>query len=200
MPELESLIEGGELRFVYKQFPALGPDSVTAALATECALAQGDFWTLHDWLFEQQAQWKGSGNVLREVIVGAVAGLGYNADVLDACLDAPETMTAAVADFQETQKFGFRGTPSFVLNGRLFPGFLPAETMLKLYVVVTGWDEQGVSFYAFVNPLVIWIWIGGLVLTLGGLIAWWPEGHPKTLSVQTKAESTNPVALGVAHD
>ena len=69
-----------------------------------------------------------------------------------------------------------------------------------LYVVVTGWDEQGVSFYAFVNPLVIWIWIGGLVLTLGGLIAWWPEGHPKTVSVQTEAESTNPVALGVAHD
>lgn len=141
MPELEPLIEGGELRFVYKQFAVLGPDSVTAALATECALAQGDFWTLHDWLFEQQAQWKGSGNV-REAIVGAVAGLGYDADVLDACLDAPETMAAAAADYQETQKFGFRGTPSFVLNGRLIPGFLPAETMLEL-ISVTAAEALG---------------------------------------------------------
>ena len=141
MPELEPLIEGGELRFIYKQFPVLGPDSVTAAIASECGLTQGDFWTLHDWLFEQQAQWKGSGNV-RDVIVGAVAGLGYDADALDACLDAPETMAAAVADYQETQKFGFRGTPSFVLNGRLIPGFLPAETMLEL-IAVTAAEALG---------------------------------------------------------
>jgi len=134
MPELEPLIEGGELRFIYKQFPALGPDSVTAALASECALAQGDFWTLHDWLFEQQNGWKGSGNV-REVIAQSVAALGYDAPAFDTCLDAPETMAAAVADFQETQKFGFRGTPSFVLNGRLIPGFLPAETFLGLIAV-----------------------------------------------------------------
>ena len=33
-----------------------------------------------------------------------------------------------------------------------------------------------VVFKALVNPLVSWIWVGGGVLTLGGLIAFWPFG------------------------
>lgn len=44
-----------------------------------------------------------------------------------------------------------------------------------LYIVLTGWETDGASFYIFVNPLVSWIWIGGLVLVIGGLITWWPE-------------------------
>ena len=146
MPELEPLIEAGDLRFVYKQFPALGPDSVTAALASECALAQGDFWTLHDWLFEQQSVWKGAGNV-REVIAQSVAALGYDAQALDACIDSEDATRSAAADYQETQKFGFRGTPSFVLNGRLIPGFLPAETFLEL-IAVTKAEALGQSLPA----------------------------------------------------
>jgi cytochrome c-type biogenesis protein CcmF len=47
-----------------------------------------------------------------------------------------------------------------------------------LYIVLTGWDESGASFFIFVNPLVMWIWFGGLVLVIGGLIAWWPRRQP----------------------
>jgi cytochrome c-type biogenesis protein CcmF len=45
-----------------------------------------------------------------------------------------------------------------------------------LYVILIGWDEEGTAaFKVLVNPLVNWIWIGGGVLVLGGLIAFWPE-------------------------
>ena len=45
-----------------------------------------------------------------------------------------------------------------------------------LYVILIGWDEDGTTaFKVLVNPLVNWIWIGGGVLFLGGLIAFWPE-------------------------
>ena len=45
-----------------------------------------------------------------------------------------------------------------------------------LYVILAGWDEEGTAaFKVLVNPLVNWIWIGGGVLVLGGLIAFWPE-------------------------
>jgi cytochrome c-type biogenesis protein CcmF len=45
-----------------------------------------------------------------------------------------------------------------------------------LYLVLIGWDEGGaVHFKALVNPLVIWIWIGGGLFLLGGLITFWPE-------------------------
>ncbi|MCB0080337.1 MAG: heme lyase CcmF/NrfE family subunit [Caldilineaceae bacterium] len=53
-----------------------------------------------------------------------------------------------------------------------------------LYIVLTGWEEQSATFFVFVNPLVSWIWIGGFVLVLGGLIAWWPERAPKVAMAQ----------------
>lgn len=134
MPELEPLIEAGDLRFIYKQFTALGPDSITAALASECALAQGDFWTMHDWLFESQSAWKGSGQV-RARIVAAAEELGYDATALEKCIDSDEASQAVAADYRETQRFGFRGTPSFILNGRLVPGFQPAEVFAELIAV-----------------------------------------------------------------
>ncbi len=45
-----------------------------------------------------------------------------------------------------------------------------------LYVILIGWDtDQSAAFKVLVNPLVMWIWIGGAVLMLGGLVAFWPE-------------------------
>ncbi len=51
------------------------------------------------------------------------------------------------------------------------------STLLEdLYVILVGWDEDGTAaFKVLVNPLVNWIWIGGGVFILGGLIALWPE-------------------------
>ncbi|MBI2942276.1 MAG: heme lyase CcmF/NrfE family subunit [Chloroflexi bacterium] len=41
-----------------------------------------------------------------------------------------------------------------------------------LYVVLTGWDETGrAGFVVFVNPLVMWLWIGGALLLAGALVA-----------------------------
>jgi cytochrome c-type biogenesis protein CcmF len=51
-----------------------------------------------------------------------------------------------------------------------------------LYVVLQGWDGDGaaarVSLAIFVNPLVNWIWAGGVLLLLGTLIALWPAPVP----------------------
>ena len=45
-----------------------------------------------------------------------------------------------------------------------------------LYVILIGQDVGGaIAFKALVNPLVSWIWIGGGVLVLGGLISFWPQ-------------------------
>ncbi len=55
-----------------------------------------------------------------------------------------------------------------------------------LYVVLTGWEDGKASLFIFVNPLILWLWLGGLVLTVGGLIAWWPEGQASREPVQRK--------------
>ncbi|MDO8491201.1 MAG: heme lyase CcmF/NrfE family subunit [Dehalococcoidia bacterium] len=45
-----------------------------------------------------------------------------------------------------------------------------------LYVILVGWDADGsASFKVLVNPAVAGIWVGGIVLFFGGLIAFWPD-------------------------
>ena len=45
-----------------------------------------------------------------------------------------------------------------------------------VWITLEGWDEDGVAtLRVLINPLVLWIWIGGTVVVLGGIIAFWPE-------------------------
>ena len=47
-----------------------------------------------------------------------------------------------------------------------------------LYVVLAGvvnGTEQAVYRFT-INPLVWWVWYGGMIVTLGGLIVMWPGG------------------------
>ena len=56
-----------------------------------------------------------------------------------------------------------------------------------LYVILVDWDEDGTAaFKVLVNPLVNWIWIGGGVFLLGGLVAFWPERKKLLVPAQVK--------------
>ncbi len=46
-----------------------------------------------------------------------------------------------------------------------------------LYAILAGYEEFGRTaiFKFLVNPLVLWIWIGGAAMTAGTIIAVWPE-------------------------
>ena len=46
-----------------------------------------------------------------------------------------------------------------------------------LYVILSGLtdDLSEATFKVFVNPLMMWIWVGGGVLVAGTLIAFWPD-------------------------
>lgn len=46
-----------------------------------------------------------------------------------------------------------------------------------IYVVLNGWDNGGASatFTIYINPLTAWMWVGGIVLVIGVLIAAWPH-------------------------
>ena len=51
-----------------------------------------------------------------------------------------------------------------------------------LYVILAGWEGTGetATFKAYINPLVNWIWVGGVVFILGTLIAAWPNPTEST--------------------
>ncbi len=50
-----------------------------------------------------------------------------------------------------------------------------------LYVLLAGYEEGGMraTFKFFINPLVTWIWTGGMMLTVGTIIAMLPDKREK---------------------
>lgn len=45
-----------------------------------------------------------------------------------------------------------------------------------LYLVLFSWDPSGqISLSAMINPLSGFLWVGGMVVLLGGVLAWWPR-------------------------
>jgi cytochrome c-type biogenesis protein CcmF len=57
-----------------------------------------------------------------------------------------------------------------------------------LYVILTAWTREGAAtLRLLVNPLVMWIWAGGLVLTVGAVIAMLPERRPAAARVGAPA-------------
>ena len=54
-----------------------------------------------------------------------------------------------------------------------------------LYVTLLAADPAtgSVTLHIFVNPLVVWIWIGGVIVVLGAVFAIWPERRVRTLAV-----------------
>jgi cytochrome c-type biogenesis protein CcmF len=68
-----------------------------------------------------------------------------------------------------------------------------------LYVIMAGFEPSGIiTLKVFINPLVSWLWIGGLVIIIGTLIAIWPERRlPDAIRPQTSGQPTTAAAPSV---
>jgi len=60
------------------------------------------------------------------------------------------------------------------------------------YVLLVDWQSsaQGITFKVYHNPLVNWLWVGGLVFILGTLVAAWPDREAEP----TRARATQSLA------
>lgn len=67
------------------------------------------------------------------------------------------------------------------------------------YVLLVDWQpisSQGATFKIYHNPLVNWLWLGGLVFILGTLIAAWPDRDPELDVVPSRSSSFAGVETG----
>jgi cytochrome c-type biogenesis protein CcmF len=73
-----------------------------------------------------------------------------------------------------------------------------------LYVTLLAHDPASgeVTLHVFVNPLVVWIWVGGAVVALGAVFAAWPERRavPAAAPAETPAPAPAPLAAGGSRD
>ena len=67
---------------------------------------------------------------------------------------------------------------------------LQSSWLDDLYVFVQGWDDNEVAeFQVFVNPLIVWLWIGCALYIAGGVLAWAPLSAPALVAVPARVDA-----------
>jgi cytochrome c-type biogenesis protein CcmF len=57
-----------------------------------------------------------------------------------------------------------------------------------VYVVLVGLTPDGLArISVFINPMMMWIWVGGLIMVIGSIIAVWPSRRPREASMPVPA-------------
>ena len=120
-PELRQVVhDDGKVKLVWKDWPILGPASVTAARMAVASRYQDKFEAAHDALMAVNS--KLTDGRIRE----ALAGANIDVDRLNRDLDANASAIDATLRRNNDQAaaFDFRGTPSFIVGKFRVPGVL----------------------------------------------------------------------------
>ncbi|HEY3908368.1 MAG TPA: DsbA family protein [Stellaceae bacterium] len=116
-PALESLLkQDPKLRLVYKEFPILGPVSVTAARAALAAQRQGKYDAFH------AAMMAARGNITDETVYQVAASVGLDVDRLKRDMASPAIAQQLKTNLALADQLDVHGTPAFVVGDRLVPG------------------------------------------------------------------------------
>ena len=114
LPVLErDLISPGTVRFEYRHYPFLGPESFDAAEASECARDQGAFREYHDALLQLTAREE---RLTRERLVSTARGLELDTHRFSLCLESGDKKPRVLEDLEYGSNLGVRGTPTLFLD------------------------------------------------------------------------------------
>jgi protein-disulfide isomerase len=115
---------GDKVRLVFRQYPlAMHANAQKAAEASLCAHEQGQFWAMHDLLFEEQK------SLTVADLKEKAARLGLDSTSFDVCLDEGRTAAQVNEDLQAGARAGVSGTPAVFVNGKFFSGAQPLEAI-----------------------------------------------------------------------
>lgn len=118
----ERLIRTGKVRWRYRDFPLdMHRHARLAAHAGACADDQGKYWEMNERIYSWEPRWPDHGNagsIFRTY--GKVLGLDLAR--YDECMASARYAGRIEAGRIEGTAAGVGSTPTFLINGRLFPG------------------------------------------------------------------------------
>jgi protein-disulfide isomerase len=126
-PSLEAMLkQDPNLRLVYKEFPILGPVSLTAAHAALAAKRQGKYDAFHDAMMEAR------GNITDDTVYRIAGSVGLNVDELKRDMASPELAQQIKANLKLADALDIRGTPAFVIGDKVVPGAADIDTLKSM--------------------------------------------------------------------
>lgn len=108
-----------DIQFQFRNFPLqqIHPNARAASRAAEAAAKQNKYWEMHDLLYEQQSGWESSSST-KTIFEGYAKQLGLNVQKFSTDFASEAVNKTINADYEEGNKQGVTGTPTFFLQGK----------------------------------------------------------------------------------
>jgi len=114
-------IATGKVRWIVRNYAFLGQESEWAAQAARCAQDQEKFWEYHDLLFKNQ-RGENIGTYSIENLKKFAASLSLDMKAFNECFDSGKYVKAVQDEGIEGRMKGVSSTPTFFINGLVYPG------------------------------------------------------------------------------
>ncbi len=123
---IEKLLqEDKKVRFIYKEYPILGPASVEASKASFASMRQNKFQKFHDTLINKKD------HVTADLIAQSAKEAGLDTDKLKKDMADPAIQKLIEESISLGQDIGVRGTPMFIINDNVYPGAMQYDELKK---------------------------------------------------------------------
>jgi protein-disulfide isomerase len=106
-----------DIRFVFKELPIISDASMEAARANIAAMPQGRYWAFHAALISYE------GDLTSAAIDRLARQSGIDVARMRRAMDSPDITRLLEENRAHAVDYGITGTPGFVINGELTPGF-----------------------------------------------------------------------------
>jgi protein-disulfide isomerase len=129
---LKDYVDTGKVKYYFRNYAFLGPASIVAANAAECANDQGKFWDFHNYLYKNQPSETDTSMYNTDTLTQTAVTLGMDGNAFRSCLDGKKFDSKVSQDLADGQKAGVNGTPSFFVNGMPLVGAVPYSNFKTL--------------------------------------------------------------------
>jgi protein-disulfide isomerase len=126
----------GDIRYVVKEFPILGDESILAsrfAIATLQVAGPEAYQKVNAGFYESFR-----GDVSLDTLTAFAKELGLDPTPIFAVMNNPEVTEVIAKNHILAQKLQIEGTPAFVLGDQMLRGYLPLKTMRDIVAEVRG--------------------------------------------------------------
>lgn len=123
-PSLEKVIaDDHHLRFVYKEFPVLGPVSTTAARAALAARKQGKYDAFH------RAMMATKGQITDQTVMDVAGSVGLDIVQLRRDMASPDVDKTLKENLALADALDITGTPGFIVGDTIIPGAISLDDL-----------------------------------------------------------------------
>ncbi len=125
----ELITSDGNIRFVLKEFPILGEQSLLSsqfAIAVRQLYGDDAYKAVHDALITLRS------DATPESLARVASDFGHDSDAIAARMQSPEIKAIIEANHALANTMDINGTPTFVINNTMVRGYVPLEGMRQI--------------------------------------------------------------------